>query len=54
LGQHNLKKLLAYHSVENIGIITMGIGVGMLGVTIKNPIITLLGFSGGLLHILNH
>ena len=31
IAQHDLKKLLAYHSIENIGIIGMGIGVGMLG-----------------------
>ena len=31
LAQHDLKSLLAYHSVENIGIITMGIGVGVIG-----------------------
>ena len=31
IGQHDLKRLLAYHSVENIGIILMGLGVAMLG-----------------------
>jgi formate hydrogenlyase subunit 3/multisubunit Na+/H+ antiporter MnhD subunit len=31
LGQHELKRLLAYHSIENIGIILMGVGVGLLG-----------------------
>ena len=33
--QHNIKKLLAYHSIENIGIIGMGIGVGAIGIGIK-------------------
>ena len=32
LGQHDIKRLLAYHSVENIGIILLGIGIGMTGV----------------------
>lgn len=54
LGQHDLKRLLAYHSVENIGIILIGIGIGMIGVEAKNPIMAVLGFSGGLLHVLNH
>jgi hydrogenase-4 component B len=54
LGQHDIKRLLAYHSVENIGIILIGIGIGMLGVSFGNPIMAVLGFSGGLLHVLNH
>ena len=54
LGQHNLKKLLAYSSIENIGIITLGLGLGMLGVSTDNLTMTYLGFAGGILHILNH
>ncbi len=54
LGQHDLKRLLAYSSVENIGIILIGIGIGMVGVSFGNPIMAVLGFSGGLLHVLNH
>ena len=52
--QHNLKKLLAYHSIENIGIIGMGIGVGCIGVGMNNSVLAALGFSGALLHTLNH
>jgi formate hydrogenlyase subunit 3/multisubunit Na+/H+ antiporter MnhD subunit len=52
--QHDLKKLLAYHSIENIGIIGMGLGLGTIGLGLHNPVIALLGFSGGLLHVLNH
>jgi len=54
LGQHDLKRLLAYHSVENIGIILIGIGIGMIGVAAGNPVMAVLGFGGGLLHVLNH
>lgn len=54
ISQHDLKKLLAYHSVENIGIIGIGIGIGMLGVHYNNIAMAVLGFSGGILHILNH
>jgi len=52
--QHDLKKLLAYHSIENIGIIGMGIGLGAIGLGSDNPLLALLGFSGALLHVLNH
>lgn len=52
--QHDLKRLLAYHSIENIGIIGIGIGVGMLGLAYANPVVALVGFGGGILHILNH
>ena len=54
LGQHDLKRLLAYHSVENIGIILIGIGIGMIGVSAGKPAMAVLGFAGGLLHVLNH
>jgi hydrogenase-4 component B len=52
--QHNLKKLLAYHSIENIGIIGMGIGLGAIGIGIKNPYLAFAGIAGALLHTLNH
>lgn len=52
--QHNLKKLLAYHSIENIGIIGIGIGLGCIGLGMNNPILSSLGFAGALLHTLNH
>ena len=52
--QHDLKRLLAYHSIENIGIIGMGLGVGMLGLAYNSPVVAVLGFAGGILHILNH
>jgi len=52
--QRDIKKLLAYSSIENIGIIGIGISLGMLGLTYHNNLVALLGFSGGLLHLLNH
>ncbi len=52
--QHDLKRLLAYHSIENIGIIGIGIGLGMIGLATNNTALSLLGFSGGLLHVMNH
>lgn len=54
LAQSDLKRLLAYSSVENSGIITMGIGVGLIGVAQGSVPLAVLGFAGGILHILNH
>ena len=54
IGQHDLKRLLAYHSIENIGIIFMGLGVALLGQTAGSTAMMLLGMSGALLHVLNH
>lgn len=52
--QKDMKKLLAYSSIENIGIIGIGIGLGIIGISERIPILAALGFGGGLLHILNH
>jgi formate hydrogenlyase subunit 3/multisubunit Na+/H+ antiporter MnhD subunit len=52
--QHDLKKLLAYHSIENIGIIGIGLGIGTIGIALNNYTVAFLGFAGGLLHVLNH
>lgn len=54
IGQHDLKRLLAYHSVENIGIILMGLGVAMLGRSAGRPEWVALGLAGSLLHVWNH
>ena len=52
--QHNLKRFLAYSSIENIGIIGLGIGTGTLGLGLTQPMLAFLGFGGALLHVLNH
>ena len=39
LAEHDIKKLLAYHTVENIGIIMMGVGVGMIGIATHHPVL---------------
>jgi hydrogenase-4 component B len=54
LAQHDLKRLLAYHSVENIGIILLGVGAGVLGIAYHVPIVAALGFAGAILHTQNH
>ena len=52
--QHDIKKLLAYHSIENIGIIGLGIGLGIYGSGTGNIIMSAAGYAGALLHTLNH
>jgi len=52
--QHDIKKLLAYHSIENIGIIGLGIGAGVIGMATENFTLAALALAGGFLHILNH
>lgn len=54
LAQHDLKRLLAYHSIENIGIIVCGLGIGVLAQAHGAGRIALLGFAGALLHVWNH
>lgn len=54
IGQHDIKRLLAYHSIENIGIIVMGIGIAVIGLASGTPILFALGMAGALLHVFNH
>ncbi|MCC6532871.1 MAG: hydrogenase 4 subunit B [Burkholderiales bacterium] len=54
LMQHDLKRLLAYHSVENIGIILIGIGLSMVFLATGHPAAATLGLIAGLYHTLNH
>ena len=54
LGQHDLKRLLAYHSVENIGIILIGLGFAMVASAHGHPVWGRLALAGGLLHVWNH
>ena len=50
----DFKKMLAYCTIENIGIIGIGIGIGLIGLGNNVPILYFLGFGGALLHVLNH
>ena len=54
LGQHDLKRLLAYHSVENIGIILIGLGFALVATQQGYPAWGRLALIGGLLHVWNH
>src|SRR5262245_59626713 len=52
--EHDLKRLLAYHSVENVGIILIGVGAGMIFHGYGLMKLAALGFIGGLYHTINH
>jgi hydrogenase-4 component B len=54
LAQHDIKRLLAYSSIENIGIIFIGLGLALLGRTFERPDWIILGFASCLLHAWNH
>jgi hydrogenase-4 component B len=54
LMQHDLKRLLAYHSIENIGIILLGLGAGMMAVSAGEPALAAVGIAAALFHVLNH
>jgi hydrogenase-4 component B len=54
LMQHDLKRLLAYHSIENIGIILLGLGAGMIGLSYGRSDIAAIGLAASLYHVLNH
>lgn len=54
LAEHDIKRLLAWHTVENIGIILMGVGVGMVGMANNMPVLATIGLLGAVYHLLNH
>ena len=54
LMQHDLKRLLAYHTVENIGIIFIGIGLALAFKAYGMPMAAALALTAGLLHVFNH
>ena len=50
----DLKRSLAYSSIENVGIIVLSMGVGALGLANGSPLVAALGFAGALLHVISH
>src|SRR5439155_20319548 len=54
LAQKDLKRLLAYSSVENMGIVALGLGIGLLGLSARDLPLAVLGFAGAMLHVFNH
>jgi hydrogenase-4 component B len=54
LAQRDVKRILAYSTIENAGIIALAFGVGLLGTALNQPALAALGWLGGLLHLWNH
>ena len=54
LGKRDMKEILAYSSIEHIGIIGMGLGVGLYGMSRSLGVAALLGFTASLFHVINH
>jgi len=54
LGQRDLKRLLAYSSIENVGIMLLGLGLALVGRSTGRPELVALGLSGCLFHVWNH
>ncbi len=54
IGQQDIKRLLAYSSIENIGIITIALGTALIGQSTGNSALVIMGMGGCLLHVLNH
>ena len=50
----DFKKMLAYCTIENIGIIGVGTGIGLIGIEKGQSMLIFFGFGGALLHVLNH
>jgi hydrogenase-4 component B len=54
LMQHELKRLLAFHSIENVGIVALGLGASLVFADIGQPRWSAIAFAAALLHALNH
>lgn len=54
LYQRDIKRALAYSSIENVGVMLIGLGLGCWAAQTGHPHIAALGFCGGLLHLWNH
>jgi hydrogenase-4 component B len=54
LMEHDLKRLLAYHTVENIGIIFIGLGLALAFGANQLPVAAALGLTAALFHVFNH
>jgi hydrogenase-4 component B len=54
LGQRNIKRMLAYSSVENMGLVLIGLGAGLIGARSGDAWLATLGLLGAFTHLLNH
>jgi formate hydrogenlyase subunit 3/multisubunit Na+/H+ antiporter MnhD subunit len=54
LGQRDVKRVLAYSTVENVGLVALGLGLALAGAALGLPALAALGIAGALLHVWNH
>ncbi len=54
LAERDIKRLLAYSTVENVGVILMATGIAMVGLATGQRLVAFVGFLAALYHILNH
>lgn len=54
IGQRDLKRALAYSSIENVGLVCIGIGLSQMAAALGEPRIALLAATGALVHVLHH
>ncbi len=54
LMQHDLKTLLAYHSIENVGLILIGISLVLIGIHLNLPLVATISPAGAIFHCVNH
>jgi hydrogenase-4 component B len=54
LSEHDIKRLLAYHSIENIGIILLGVGSSLIFLSLHMPAMAMLALGAGIFHTINH
>ncbi|AKH88105.1 proton-conducting transporter transmembrane domain-containing protein [Edwardsiella tarda] len=54
LAEHDLRRLLAYHTIENSGIILLGLAACVIGFSLGNPLLAVMGLLAGLFHLINH
>jgi len=54
LGQRDLKRILAYSTIENVGIVALGLGLGLVAAALHAPAVAALAVMGALLHVWNH
>lgn len=52
--QRDVKRVLAYSTIENAGIVTLAIGLGLLGTALDRPVLAALAWTAALLHLWNH
>lgn len=52
--QSDIKRCLAYSTIENVGVILVGLGLGLYATALDVPLMAALGFAGALLHVWNH